>query len=107
MTRTFRNAFLDALEQTGQSLASVAKGAKVSLEQLKKLKQRDTATTNVDDARRIANHFGMRLDDFIDGEVTEEDIEMLDLLHQLEPQERQFLRTAAKAQIDARNRSQK
>lgn len=106
MTRTFRDAFLDALNQSGQSLASVAKGAQVSLEQLKKLKQRETASTNVDDARRIANFFGKRLDDFIDGEVTAEDIEMLDLLHQLEPSERQFLRTAAKAQIAARDQSE-
>lgn len=106
MTRTFRDAFLDALEQTGQSLASVAKGAQVSLEQLKKLKQRETASTNVDDARRIANHFGKRLDDFIDGEVTQEDLELLDLLHQLKPSERQFLRTAAKAQIASRDQSQ-
>lgn len=102
MTKTFRDAFLHALDQTGQSLASVAKGADVSLEQLKKLKQRDTASTNVDDARRIANHFGQRLDDFIDGRATQEDIELLDLLQQLEPSERQFLRTAAKAQIAAR-----
>lgn len=107
MTRTFRDAFLDALEQTGQSVATVAKGAKVSIEQLKKLKQRETASTNVDDARRIANYFGKRLDDFIDGEITEEDIETLELLHQLEPSERQFLRTAARAQIEARGRTQK
>lgn len=105
MRNTFRDAFLKALAETKQSVAFVAKSAGVSYEQLKKLKQRDTATTNVDDARLIAKHFGKRLDDFIDGEVTDEDVELLDLLHQLEPQERQFLRTAAKAQIEARDRS--
>lgn len=107
MNRTFRDAFLEALETTGQTLPQVARGSGVSVDQLKKLKQRDTASTNVDDARQIARHFNMSLDAFIDRRQPSEDVEMLDLLHQLTPEERRFLRNAAKAQIESRDQSQK
>jgi ABC-type Fe3+-citrate transport system substrate-binding protein len=75
----------------------------VSKDQLNKLKQRETAKTNVDDARKVAEVFGKTLDDFIEGSITSEDIELADILAQLEPSERQFLLNAAKAQIAARD----
>ncbi|TRD16940.1 hypothetical protein FEV53_13455 [Palleronia caenipelagi] len=105
MERTFRNAFLEALSQTGDSLSSVSKGSGVSYEQLKKLKQRDTATTNVEDAIRIARHFGKTIDQFVNGDKADQDVELLSLLHQLQPEELQFLRNAARAQIESRDRS--
>lgn len=103
MSINFRNAFLDALEASGLSVAEVARRSGVSKDQLNKLKQRETAKTNVDDARKVAEVFGKTLDDFIEGSITSEDIELADILAQLEPSERQFLLNAAKAQIAARD----
>lgn len=103
MTKTFRDAFIEALETTGQSIAEVARKAGVSKDQLTKLKQRENAKTNVDDARRVAEAFGKTLDEFIDGQIASTDIELAKLLRQLAPEERQFLLNAAKAQIAARD----
>ena len=71
MAKTFRSALLDALEETGLPLSKVAAGSGVSYDQLKKLRQRPEASTNVDDARSVANFFGVTLDQFLqDTEVS-------------------------------------
>ncbi|MEH6521199.1 hypothetical protein [Sulfitobacter sp.] len=86
-------------------MRKVAEAAKVSYEQLKKLKQGKTQNTNVEDARRIATYFGKSLEDFIESPEMKADIEIADLLNQLEGAERDFLINAAKAQISARDQS--
>lgn len=67
MENTFRQAFLHAIEKTGVSVRRVAEDTGVSYDQLKKLTQRPSSSTNVDDARRIAGFFGVSLDDFYEG----------------------------------------
>lgn len=70
MENTFKSALEHALAATGRSLRSVAMQASVSYDQLKNLKQGKAATTNVDDARRVAGAFGVTLDDFYSGRLT-------------------------------------
>ena len=65
MSMNFRDALLRAIESHEVSLRSVATGSGVSYEQLKKLKQRPDASTNIDDAVRIAGYFGQTLDQFL------------------------------------------
>ena len=65
MIRTFRDAFIEVLQESGDTIANVARGSGVSEEQLKKLKQRPGAATNVDDAARVAAYFGLGLDEFL------------------------------------------
>lgn len=97
MVRRFREAFLELLASTGDNLANIARGANVSVEQLKKLKQRDTASTNVDDAVKIAHHFGLSLDEFLEDDIVQVRSETLGQYAKLTLQERQFLQELAKA----------
>lgn len=102
MALTFKKALLKALQATGKSVAEVARGAGVSKDQLHKVLQRDNATTNVDDARRVAVYFGRTLDQFLeDKEYTDLDDTVADLM-KLTPQERRFLRNSAKGQLAER-----
>lgn len=103
MAKTFRQAFIEALAETGMSVAEVSRQSGVSKDQLNKLKQRENAKTNVDDARRVAEVFGKTLDGFIEDGISSEDTELASLLLRLEPGERQFLLNAAKAQLAARD----
>lgn len=54
MPRTFREALIAATTKPGLSVREVAEWAGVSYEQLKKVVQREGASTNVEDARKIA-----------------------------------------------------
>lgn len=104
--KTFRDALLETLNITGVSLKSVAEGTGVSYEQLKKLKQTKSRSTNVEDARKIAAYFGKSLDAFIDGTLDQEDIEIASLLSKLDPASRTFLINAARAQISEQEKAQ-
>ena len=97
MTKRFRQAFLERLQQTGKTVAEVSRGTGVSLEQLKKVKQRDTASTNVDDAVLVAHFFGLSLDEFLGDTTIRDRSEMLDAYSRLSSQERSFLLEVAKA----------
>ncbi len=99
MTRTFRDALLRALTDSGTSLANVARGAQVSYEQLKKVAQREGASTNVDDAVKVARHFGLSLDEFLADEIPGMRDEMLLLLWQLPEAEREFLLAFARQRV--------
>ena len=92
MAKLFRQAFIEHLARTGKTLAEVARGAGVSVEQLKKVKQRDTASTNVDDGVKIAHYFGLSMDEFLSDTLIQDRTEMMETYFQLTDQERQFLR---------------
>lgn len=96
MPMTFRDALLSRAGSPGQpTLKKVAEGAKVSYEQLKKLKQGKSQSTNADDAVKIAAWFGMTLNEFIDDHLAEDRAVVADLYSQLEPEEIQILLDAA------------
>ena len=95
MAKKFRTALLEHAGATGISLKEVADRSGVSYEQLKKVKQREDASTNVDDARRVANVFGLTLDEFLDDRTIESRIQVVDLYNSLSPQERRLLQAAA------------
>ncbi len=96
MSKTFREALLIELEKRGLSLKGLAEGAGVSYEQLKKLKQNKSRSTNVDDAKKIADYLGIPLDTLLDSPGTLSSIEIVDLYNQLSDQERQFLLKSAR-----------
>lgn len=66
--QTFREAILNACDTFQISLRKVADQADVSYEQLKKVRQGKSRTTNVDDAARVAQVFGLTLDQLLSGE---------------------------------------
>ncbi len=105
MMHKFRDAFLLYLDVSRFTLAEVSRQAGVSVEQLKKLKQRETATTNVDDAARIAHAFGVSLDEMLGDKTPEQRTEALAAYARLTSEERQFLRTLATAQRASRQRA--
>ena len=97
MLRKFREALIETLAGTGESVAQVARGAGVSEEQLKKVRQREGASTNVDDAVKVAHYFGMSLDEFLHDRTTEIRAEVLAQYAQLTPAERSLLQELALA----------
>ncbi|MFY0619305.1 hypothetical protein [Shimia sp.] len=97
----FRAALLEKLDETGIPLKKVAEGSGVSYEQLKKLKQIPTRTTNVEDGMAVARFFGLTLEDFIDGEKASDRADLIRVLDQLSPSAIQVLTATAKAQLDA------
>lgn len=100
MAKTFRDALSAAINETGATWSAVASATGVSYEQLKKLKQGKSQSTNVDDAVKIANHFGMTLDEFIGDQTRYQREEILDLLLGLSEQERDLLIAAARGMRD-------
>ena len=102
MTLTFRNALMGAVEKSGKSLKAVAEGAGVSYEQLKKLNQYKSKSTNVDDAVRVAGFFGMTLDQFLEDDAVIIRSEIVDLYNQLTDQERLMILGAVKAALASR-----
>lgn len=96
MTKKFREAFLDALDQSKWTMVRVSELSGVSEEQLKKLKQGKSQRTNVDDAVRVANAFGVTLDEFLDDQTATIRSEIVDLYNQLSPEERKILQDAAR-----------
>lgn len=70
MRPTFRDALDYALRTTGRSLLSVAEAAGVNYDQLKSLRQGKSQTTNSDDAMKVAEAFGVTLDDFYAGRLS-------------------------------------
>jgi transcriptional regulator with XRE-family HTH domain len=95
MVRQFKEALEAHRKEQGVSLKDVADGSGVSYEQLKKVGQRENASTNVDDARKVANHFGLTLDEFLGDRTIEARIEIVQLYNQLSPEERRILQAAA------------
>ena len=69
MKMTFKDALDNALKTTGRTLRSVAMASNVSYEQLKSLKQGKAQGTNADDAMRVAEVFGVTLEDFCSGNL--------------------------------------
>ena len=71
MALTFSEALATALQTTKTSLRQIAERADVSYEQLKKVKQGKSQSTNVDDAQRVATALGLTLDQFLNGDFEE------------------------------------
>jgi hypothetical protein len=96
MVKTFRQALLDALERTKVPLSAVAQKTQVSYEQLKKVGQRENASTNVDDARKVAAYFGLTLDEFLEDSLAEDRLRAANLWFELTEAEQEILRAAAR-----------
>lgn len=96
MKMTFSEALSRVLEETGVSLRAVAEGAGVSYEQLKKVKQGKSKSTNVDDAVKVANYLGMTLDELLGDDTAAIRSEIVDLYNQLTQQQRDFLLASVK-----------
>jgi hypothetical protein len=99
MAKTFRSALLDALKETGLPLSRVAVGSGVSYDQLKKVRQRPLASTNVDDARAVAHFFGVTLDHFLDDGSLSARVELLEFYNRLSDQEIEILKAAARGKV--------
>lgn len=97
MTKLFRDALLEAVKARKTSLKAVSEGAGVSYEQLKKVSQRPSASTNVDDAVKVANFFGLTLDEFLEDALATDRAAVVHLYTQLSDRERRLLRAASDA----------
>ena len=68
MPLSFREALNGAMSASGLSMRKLAEKAGVSYEQLKKINQGKTQSTNAEDALRIAAALGISLESFMAGE---------------------------------------
>ncbi len=97
MPKTFREALLEHVE-AGHALKGIADRAGVSYEQLKKVTQREGASTNVDDARKVANALGLTLDELLDDHTIEDRIAVVEAYNRLSPETIRILKAAESAQ---------
>ncbi len=72
MHQSFREALEQALSASGRSLRELTTSAGVSYEKFKSLRQGKSLTTSVDDAVKISAAFGVSLDDFLRGKITDD-----------------------------------
>lgn len=100
MTKPFREALLEALEAKGWSMRYIATESGVSYEQLKKLNQGKSQSTNVDDAIKIAHVFGLTLDELVQDTTAQDRAEVAELWTQLSEAERDLLRAAARGRAE-------
>lgn len=98
MVRSFREAFLEALQLPGWTIKKVAELSGVSEEQLKKLNQGKTRRTNVDDAVKVAHVFGVTLDEFLQDDSATLRDDAVRLWRELSDAERSILLAAARGQ---------
>lgn len=83
MSRNFRDAYIAALERSEVSMRRLSEETGVSYDQLKKLRAREDASTNVDDAIKIAAFFGQHLHEFLEDPASQGTVEVLSLYAQL------------------------
>lgn len=103
----FRSALLRRLEETGFSLKKISDDADVSYEQLKKLKQIEDRSTNVDDAIKIANTFGMTVNQFVSDEKYSSRNRIIALLQDLSPDALDLLVDFAKVRSERTKATEK
>ncbi|SPF81343.1 helix-turn-helix domain-containing protein [Pseudoprimorskyibacter insulae] len=104
--KTFREALLARLADDKIKLPEVARGSGVSLPQLRKLVARDAATTNVEDAARIAAFFGVTLDQFLGNPELSGPIEIMRLYTSLPPHLRVRMQAYAEGLLEAQEATQ-
>lgn len=101
MSKAFREALLERAGGTGKpSLKTVAEEAGVSYEQLKKVRQGKSQSTNAEDAIKVAAFFGMTLNEFLEDHLAEDRAAVVATYTALSPEERQLLRDAARGRSD-------
>ncbi len=106
MAQTFRDAFLEHIDSKENTVASIARSAKVSKDMLDKFRQGRTQSINVDDAIKVANYFGKNVDEFVDQARARLDDEFSRLASRLTPTERELLAQSIKAFLAARDQTQ-
>lgn len=95
MVKTFRAALLSRLESP-KDLRAIAQSSGVSFEQLRKMITRDGASTNVEDAIRIARSFGLTVDEFVENDVVEDRDRIAAIFASLTEGERRVVREIAR-----------
>lgn len=101
--RTFRDALLAYVADNDISLRKIAEGSGVSYEQLKKLSQNKSRSTNVDDAAKIVKFLGTSLDEFLGDVDVSVRNEIVQLYNQLSEHERDYLLKSAQGLASARH----
>lgn len=95
--RSFREGFLSLVDSTGVSLKRVAEQTGVSYEQLKKLNQREDASTNVEDAIKLSAFFGVTVEEVVGDASLSDRLEIARMYSQLSERERAILRAAGQS----------
>ena len=101
---SFKDALNQTLAKTGQSLESVAEGANVPLTALQTFMQDDKGALVVEDAIKVAEFFGLRLDRFLGDPKVANHIAIAQLYSSLPPLLKAQLEAYAQERSDAQDR---
>lgn len=100
MTRRFYDALREALDHLEWSIPQLCAEAKVSKDQITKFMQRSSkglpSSTNVDDAKKLANAMGFTLDEMLQDDTAYLRSEAAALWRSLDQGERDVLLAAAR-----------
>lgn len=97
----FRDALLWHMNRDGTTIADLARGARVSIDVIKKVRSRHGASTNAEAAAKIAAYYGKSVSDFLQcKEVTDEGA-FEALVQLLTPEERKMLVAQMRGMIQA------
>ncbi len=80
MKNSFKEALEYALQVTGRSLREVTEAAGVSYDKFKNLRQGKSRTTGVDDAVKVAEAFGVSLDQFLAMDLTGSELQSVPIV---------------------------
>ena len=100
---SFKDALNQTLAKTGQSLETVAEGAKVPLKALRTFMQDDTGALVLEDAIKVAEFFGLSLDRFLDDPKVANHIAIAQLYSSLPPLLKAQLEAYAQERSDAQD----
>lgn len=95
MAKTFAEAFIAAVSRSGWTIKRVADLSGVSAEQLKKVNQGKSRSTNAEDAVRVAAVFGLTLNEFLEDETVSDRIEIVEIYNRLSQEELDLLKVQA------------
>ena len=105
MSGTFRDALLWHMERHQTKLADLASGAGVSIDTIKKVRSRDTASTKAEAASKLAGFYGKSVAEFLrceDGESRSDRVAAL--IDQLTPAEADLVERQIRGLLASRGR---
>jgi len=110
MVKRFFDALDEAMKATGWSIPRLCEEAGVSTDQVTKFMQRSKkgipASTNVDDAVKLAHALGFTLDEMLQDDTAHLRSEAVDLWRRLSQDEREILLAAARGRRGDQDRAQ-
>lgn len=100
--KTFADALREHIERTGATVTQIARGSGVNRDALYALKQGKSQNMIVDDAIRVANYFGLTVEEFMGLSPAQVRDQLVEQIARLTPQEQAILEASLTAILSQR-----